>query len=491
MLALGAAFAVSSADLQLQLDGTPIPATRLFPPPEGGSEWSDTVLMARGQIDGPWEIALKPSGPATLHPPFASTEQQGILRIRGNGPARFGVEMPTQRLLVFLDPPEPPPPANAKQLTASAHDATAALQALLDTAPPGGTVLVPPGRFTIGTIFLRPGVRLHLARGACLVASLDPGRYPELPNFGGMKYALLVAREAHGASLTGQGVIDAQGHRLRRMLTTGRHPGTRLLAAIDTRGLSLEGITLLDAFAWTGHFQNCEDLTVRNVAAVTEINTPGWNGKGAHHTWNNADGLNPDGCRNLLFEDLFLHTGDDAVAVKNMDAKNRVEQVTVRGAVIWTPVAALKVGTESRGESMRDLTFESIHVARAGRVLALDIFDTATASNIRFRNITIDRCDQSLLFRAGKRTAAQTSVGRIQGVSLEGIRFLRDTFPPGQFETPHTAEPLGLISVSGWSAGDHSAPTPAAGGLRGLDRAPDLRWEAPEAQRSTRPTPEE
>lgn len=479
LFAVAAPFACAASPFSPVLDGKPLATERLFAPLPGEVEWSDNVSLARAEVSGSWTLTIPDAAGAILHPPQSSTTRDDALVVTGNNPARFGIELPDRRLLVFIDPPSAPNPTDAKSLppsAASAPHATAALQALLDAAKPSETVLVPPGRFTIGTIFLRPGVCLHLARGATLVASLDASLYPELPNFGGMKHALVVARSAHGASLTGSGEIDAQGHRFRRTQTTSRHPGIRLLAALDTRDLTVEDVTLRDAYAWTGHFQNCQKLRVRSVAVLAEINFPGWNGRGAHVTWNNADGLNPDGCRDVLFEDLFLHTGDDGVAVKNMDAKNRVETVTVRRAVIWTPVAALKIGTESRGETMRGIHFENIYVAHAGRAMALDIFDCALASDITFRDITVARCEQGLTVRAGKRAADQTAAGRLADLTLENIRFLTPGFPPAYLETPHSTEPLGRINVRGWSAAGRPAADAAKANFRKLESAPELLW---------------
>ena len=478
-LALLAPLTVFGAATSLTFNGKPLPAEQLFEPLPGETEWSDNVSLARSETSGPWTLTVTHAAGASLHPPQTTTTREGTLIVTGRGPARFGIELPDRRMLVFLDPPAALPPATAKILPSSAAatpDATDALQSLLDSASPGEIVLVPSGRFTISTIFLRPGVRLHLAAGATLLANLDPSRYPELLDFGGMKHALIVARAAHGASLTGPGEIDAQGHRFRRTQNTSRHPNLRLLAAMDSRDLTIEDVTLRDAFAWTGHFQNCQNLRIRRVAAIAEINFPGWNKNGAHITWNNADGLNPDGCRDALLEDLFLHTGDDAIAVKNMDANNRVENVTVRRAVIWTPVAALKLGTESRGDTMRHILFENIYIARSARAMALDIYDSALASDITFRNITIARCEQGLTLRSGKRTADQTGTGRTAAVTFENICFLTPDFPTSYLETPKASHTIGQLTVRNWNAAARTAATPSEGNLKNPELSSDLCW---------------
>src|SRR6266446_6970764 len=50
---------------------------------------------------------------------------------------------------------------------------TAAIQAAIDAAAPGGVVLFPPGAYVSGTLHLRSRLVLRLATGATLVASPD------------------------------------------------------------------------------------------------------------------------------------------------------------------------------------------------------------------------------------------------------------------------------------------------------------------------------
>ena len=45
----------------------------------------------------------------------------------------------------------------------------------------GGRVVIPPGKFKTGTIFLKDNVELHLDNGACLYASEDYADFPIQP----------------------------------------------------------------------------------------------------------------------------------------------------------------------------------------------------------------------------------------------------------------------------------------------------------------------
>lgn len=470
LLALSAC--AHAAPPHVEFNGASLEVRRLFAPASGEADWSDKVFLATAEDDGAW--TAKVPGATAAHAAKGVTVTSAD-EATGKSDGRLGFDHPEGLVILLVQRPDPSPPDGSTVFDAlDETDAarTMRLQELLDAAPPGGTVAVAPGAHRVGTIFLRPGVRLHLTRGAVLTASPDTLLYPELPNFGGMNRALIVAIEAHGASITGPGVIDGQGHRFRRNTTETRHPGTRLIAARDTKVLTIEDAVLIDSFAWAGHFQNCDNLTIRRASVINEINHPGWSPKGAHIVWNNADGLNPDGCRGVLFEDLLIHAGDDCVAVKSMDPALAPSDVTVRRSVLWTPVAALKVGTESRGETMRDIHFEDIHIARCGRAFALDIFDRARASDITFRDITVARADQGLLFRAGKRKADQPTAGSLDGVRIENIRFT-DPMPNSAFETPHVESQIGRVEIRNWSPATNAASVL----MQGTDRVRELVFE--------------
>src|SRR3954465_3390034 len=59
---------------------------------------------------------------------------------------------------------------------ADGRPSTDALQKAIDAcgAAGGGTVLLPPGRYTSGALFLRSHVNVHLVAGAVLAASRRP-----------------------------------------------------------------------------------------------------------------------------------------------------------------------------------------------------------------------------------------------------------------------------------------------------------------------------
>jgi polygalacturonase len=95
---------------------------------------------------------------------------------------------------------------------------TAGLQAALDacSAAGGGLVLVPPGRYLTGALFLHSNLHLHIAAGATLLATQ---RFSDFPTISGRwegierktHASLLTGIDLENVSITGQGALDGQG----------------------------------------------------------------------------------------------------------------------------------------------------------------------------------------------------------------------------------------------------------------------------------------
>ena len=60
-------------------------------------------------------------------------------------------------------------------------DDTPALQAAICCCPAGGRVLLPPGCYVSGPLFLKSHLTLELSKGAVLALSTDRSRFPILP----------------------------------------------------------------------------------------------------------------------------------------------------------------------------------------------------------------------------------------------------------------------------------------------------------------------
>ncbi|TDX02040.1 glycoside hydrolase family 28 protein [Dinghuibacter silviterrae] len=136
---------------------------------------------------------------------------------------------------------------------------TKALQAAIDacTRDLGGTVLVPAGRFVIGTVELKSNVTLHLAAQATLVGSADGTQYraaEAIPLSGDTtlndgNVGLIFAVGADNITIEGKGTIDGQGAQF-------RSPARGLPSPAGRTGNDRPYHLL---------FHKCNNLTVRDI----------------------------------------------------------------------------------------------------------------------------------------------------------------------------------------------------------------------------------
>lgn len=163
---------------------------------------------------------------------------------------------------------------------------TAALQAAVDACSKdgGGTVLVPLGRFVIGTTELKSNVTLHISAGGTLLGSADGKQYHSVQGIpltgdttlGDGNWTLLFAVRQNNIRIEGPGTIDGQGAQF-------RSPHRGVLAPSGLRGNQRPYFVLL---------YQCEDVAVRNINMINC----------AFHC------IRPVECKRLNMEGIYIHS---------------------------------------------------------------------------------------------------------------------------------------------------------------------------------------
>lgn len=179
----------------------------------------------------------------------------------------------------------------------------------------GGSVVIPSGVFTTGSIYLQSGVRLHLERGAVLKGSRRLADYAPLRTHidlskyesgqGTVNYnsatdpqwslALIHGVGISQSGIEGEGCID--GNNVRNALGEEgmRGPHTLLLASCDN--CKFEGFEVKNSanYAFLGYLVNHTSFTHLHIQG-------GW------------DGIHIRGAQDVKIERCEMHTGDDAIA---------------------------------------------------------------------------------------------------------------------------------------------------------------------------------
>ncbi|MBQ7064719.1 MAG: glycoside hydrolase family 28 protein [Firmicutes bacterium] len=271
----------------------------------------------------------------------------------------------------------------------------------------GGRVLVPAGLWLTGPIELLSHVELHVERGALLQFHKDLEEYPlVVTDYEGeariKATSPIHALRATDIAITGEGVIDGNGHLWRPVkrekLTEGQwnelvasggvvgegfrggevwypsegardaHVNFRNRVTPDDPDwrekaetgkefyrpvmvnlewcdrILIEDITIQNSPAWNVHPTFCENLTIRNAFIRND-----WFSQ-------NGDGLDLDSCRYVLIENSRFDVGDDGICMKcgkNAPARKTIfptEYVTITGCTVFHGHGGFVVGSEmSRG----------------------------------------------------------------------------------------------------------------------------------------------
>ena len=295
---------------------------------------------------------------------------------------------------------------------------TAAIQRAIDQAAGsgGGTVVVPPGRYLCGTIYLRSFITLELRNGAVLFGSPDKADYAayeklEYPILEDeettyFRHALVTGEGLEHVAVSGQGVID--GNRYKR-------GGPKTLALKNCRHVSIRGITVQNSANYSLSFLGCDWV---DVDGVTVLNSQ-------------ADGIDPDNCRYVRISNCHVESRDDAICPKASMALGRpgfTEGVAVTNCVIRTNSANFKLGTESAG-TFRNIAFSNsvILPKAAGRRstagFEISMVDGGLIEDVVISNISMQGASAPFFIRLGNRGRGQArpQPGVLRGVLVDNL----------------------------------------------------------------------
>ena len=325
--------------------------------------------------------------------------------------------------------------------------ATPAIQAAIDAvaARGGGTVRLSKGDYVSGTIDLRDHIRLEIAEGARLVASLDMADYPERvarrptvqDSNMGMNQSLIHAEGCVNISLAGKGMIYGRGYKTNFSgpETSGATPGRPFLVRIiDCTGVHIKDLHMRDSPCWMQNYLNCEDLLMEGLVIENQANF-------------NNDGIDIDGCRRVIVRNCWINAEDDALCFKGA-SQRPTEQVLVENCQCWSQTNGIKFGTDSEGD-FRNVLVRHCQVGgptaemnaarhrRSDSGISWESVDGATVENVLATDITILRAKSPLFLRLGDRGRKRSEQPRPPVGALRRIVFERitgdETGPRGSY----------------------------------------------------------
>lgn len=306
---------------------------------------------------------------------------------------------------------------------------TNAIQQAIDAAGKkgGGRVVIPPGNFLSGALYLRTGVELHLEKGAVLLGAAELDRY----KMEGKVNALINAAKATRISITGEGIIDGQSEKLIEdillQLRQGKHTDAawkevngqlirrpsewsrpKLIFFLGCDSVEIKGITLQNGSCWIQEYKDCRNLLIDGIKVESTT------------YWNN-DGIDLTDCQNARVVNCVVNAADDAICLKSDDRNSRCENIYIADCRLRSSANAVKFGTASWG-GFKNITIRNIDVYDTYRsAIALEAVDGGVLEDITVSDIRAVNTGNAFFIRLGHRNK-DSVYSKVSGIHISGMR---------------------------------------------------------------------
>ncbi|HEX2854684.1 MAG TPA: glycosyl hydrolase family 28 protein [Opitutaceae bacterium] len=182
---------------------------------------------------------------------------------------------------------------------------TVAFQKALDTCAVngGGDVVVPAGKYLIGSVQIGYRTTLRLEKDSIITGSPDIEDYPLIDvrwegRWQPGRRSLIHASNVNHIGIIGPGVIEGNS-----ITANSNKPprGTLVIEPINCTDVRWEGFSVRQpGNNWATHPTYCTDVVIKNV-----------NIRGGR------DGIDIDSCKNVRIENCDIETGDDCISLKS------------------------------------------------------------------------------------------------------------------------------------------------------------------------------
>lgn len=373
---------------------------------------------------------------------------------------------------------------------------TTAIQKAIDECHQqgGGKVVFPAGDWLSGTIVLKDQVTLQFNKDARLLGSTDINDYQNIDPFTDglgidVGWALLVAVDAKNIGIEGEGAIDGQGSRLKeQQIATDTRPESQrwgrrpfLLRIVRCENVTVKGITLNYAAAWTSHYFQSKKVNIENVKIVSH---------GVAHN----DGIDIDGCQDVRIKNCDIVSGDDALCFKTTSSTMACSNIVVSSMRLKSNQGAIKMGTESMAP-FENITITDCYIydTNNGGIKLLTV-DGAHLRNVQISDITMVNVRTPMLLRLGSRLSVfrkgkdtQQPTGTLENVVIKNVKAqaaanaqlmpptgILITGVPGHYITNVTLENIEISLAGGGTEENARQQVPEA-----VDKYPEVKTFGP------------
>lgn len=227
---------------------------------------------------------------------------------------------------------------------------TVAFQKALDACAVagGGEVLVPTGKYLIGSVQLGNRTVLRLETNSVIIGSGDTNDYPMMDirwegRWQPGRRALIYSANVEHIGIIGPGRFEGNP-----AVAAPQNPrGSVVLEPISCSDVRWEGFTVSQGGNWATHPTYCTDVIIKDVMIRGQ-----------------RDGIDIDSCKSVRIEGCDIDTGDDCISLKSgrgLDGARigkPTEDVLITGCtLVGRHFASIGIGSETSG-GIRDVRIE-------------------------------------------------------------------------------------------------------------------------------------
>lgn len=297
----------------------------------------------------------------------------------------------------------------------------------------GGELMLTPGTYLSGSLFLKTGVTLHVQKGAILKGSANPYHY-QLVDVGvsgddqrndNACMALLMAQNAQRITIINEGVIDGNGLQLALNADSLHHTGEHVDAHYNVRrqrpselvrpkllfftgcsDITLQGGRYQSSANWGLSFDLCKNMHLQGLDILNRA------------YWNN-DGIDVTDCQQVVIEDCRVNAADDAICLKSYHTKAANEYITVRNCQLISSASAVKFGTASWG-GFKHIDIGNITIKDTFRsAIAIESVDGAVIEDVNVHDVCATNTGNAIFVRLGQRAGERK--GSIDNVTIRNL----------------------------------------------------------------------
>lgn len=316
------------------------------------------------------------------------------------------------------------------------RDDTEGIQAAIDKCSHsgGGTVIFPVGKWLTGTVYLQNNVSIFLANGAIWQGLDKDEAYPFINPIvksredKNPRRAMIYAHQKKNVKIFGEGKIYPGGDYEIFEATPEESKYYERpfgLCLLECENIQIEGITMTNSAFWMQRYFHCNNLRITGVTVYNHSNL-------------NNDGIDIDGCNDVVVSNCVIDSSDDALVLKS-EGERKCENITISNCILSSHATPLKCGTSSIG-GFKNIAISNIvikpskskemhHVLEAwGGLSGIDLLcvDGGSMENIVIDNVAMDGIETPLFVKLGNRNSGwegktDFEIGRIENIRINNV----------------------------------------------------------------------